>query len=199
MPPLAAATPPPVPSVILDTVLGGLALLFLTGAGGDLTAAREAARQMLAAYNPKTPAELTLAAGIIGFSFHALEALGQAADPQLSLNKVLRLRGSAVSLSRESHKSQRKLDQLQHARATQQPETVQASQAEPIPATEAAIRYEAEARAARTAGKLWLKEYHEREDAERIAKSPQPTSPQQDQAAPFTGAPPSIESARAAA
>jgi hypothetical protein len=77
------------PSVILDTVLGRLALLFLTGAVGDLTAARRAAGQMLAAYHPGTEDELRLAAEIISFSFHALEALSQAADPDLSLNQQL--------------------------------------------------------------------------------------------------------------
>ena len=101
---------------ILDTVGAHLALLFLTGASGDETAARDAARATLATYAAETEEELRLAAGIISFGFHALEALSQAAAPDLSLNRVLRLRGSAVSLSRESHKAQRKLDQLQRAR-----------------------------------------------------------------------------------
>jgi hypothetical protein len=101
---------------ILDTVGAHLALLFLTGATGDETAARDAARATLAAYGAETEEELRLTAGIISFGFHALEALSQAAAPDLSLNRVLRLRGSAVSLSRESHKAQRKLDQLQRAR-----------------------------------------------------------------------------------
>jgi hypothetical protein len=67
-------------AVILDTVLGRLALLFLAGANGDMTEAR------------------------------------QAASPDRTLSQILRLRGSAVSLSREAHKSQRKLDQLQKVR-----------------------------------------------------------------------------------
>jgi hypothetical protein len=155
---------------ILDTVLGRLALLFLTGAAGDPTTAREAARQMLAAYNPETPAELSLAAEVIGFSLHALEALGQAAAPDLSLNRILRLRGSAVSLSREAHKSQRKLDQLQRARATQQPvEAHPAPQPEPIPAVTPS---DAERLETRTAAKLWLQEYRERENAGRTPEIP---------------------------
>jgi hypothetical protein len=101
---------------ILDTALSRLALLFLGGAHGDLTAARQAASRMLAAYGAKTEDELRLAAEIISFGFHALEALSQACDPGLTLAKILRLRGSAVSLSRESHKSQRRLDQLQRDR-----------------------------------------------------------------------------------
>ena len=69
------------PAAILETVLTHLAALFLTGAAGDMTAAREAASQMLAAYHPNTEDELHLAANIIGFSFQALEALSQAATP----------------------------------------------------------------------------------------------------------------------
>jgi hypothetical protein len=104
------------PAVILATILARLARLFLTGAGGDLNAARNAASQMLAAYHPETEDELSLAAEVISFAFHALDALSQAADPDMSLNQKLRPRGSAVSLSREFHKSQRKLDQLQKGR-----------------------------------------------------------------------------------
>jgi hypothetical protein len=111
---------PTLPAIILDTVLGRLAPLFLISAGGNLTAARQAAQQMLAAYHPETPDELSLAAEIITFSFQALEALSQAAA-DISINQKLRLRGSAVSLSRESHKSQRKLDQQQKARRTGTP------------------------------------------------------------------------------
>jgi hypothetical protein len=69
------------PTAVLETILIRLAALFLTGAAGDRTAAREAAAEMLAGYHPETEDELRLAANIIGFSFHALEALGQAATP----------------------------------------------------------------------------------------------------------------------
>jgi hypothetical protein len=99
---------------VLDIILGHLASLFLCA--GDPAAARHAASQMLAAYKAETEQELHLAADIISFGLHALEALSQATAPDLSPNQVLRLRGSAVSLSRESHKAQRKLDQLQRAR-----------------------------------------------------------------------------------
>jgi hypothetical protein len=109
---------------IMDTILEHLAPHFLLGADNDLPTARQAASQMLAAYAVETDEELRLAAEIVSFGFHALEALSEAAPADLSLNKKLRLRGSAVSLSREAHKSQRKLDQLQRARltASRQPE-----------------------------------------------------------------------------
>jgi hypothetical protein len=87
------------PAAILDTILGRLSLLFLSGAGGDTAAARLAARQMLAIYQPETEDEFRLAAQIVSFSFHALEALSQAASPDMPLTRILRLRSSAVSLT----------------------------------------------------------------------------------------------------
>jgi hypothetical protein len=122
---------PAIAQTIMETVIGHIAVLFLSGAAGNPDAAREAARQMLAAYNAETPEELGLAAEIISMQFHALEALSHAAAPDLSLNRIIRLRGSAVSLSRESHKAQRKLDQLQRARRAGTTQSVQQPQATP--------------------------------------------------------------------
>jgi hypothetical protein len=160
---------------ILDTVVGRLAVLFLTGAAGDMTAAREAARQMLAAHNAETPGELTLAAEVISLQLHTLEALSYAADPQLSLNNILRLRGSAVSLSRESHKAQRKLDQLQAARraGTTAPTTEVPTPTRP--AVGNALELIETARdaiqiAAKTGGKSWTQAFQERLIAKRVAK-----------------------------
>jgi hypothetical protein len=120
------ATPPaPLPTtitpVMLDTVLGHIAPHFLASANGDLQAARHAASHVLAAYNATTEEELSLAGEVVSFSFHALEALSEAAAPDLSINQKLRLRGSAVSLSREAHKAQRKLDQLRKTRLAASP------------------------------------------------------------------------------
>ena len=44
------------PAAVLETILTHLAALFLTGAAGDMIAAREAAAQMLSAYHPETAA-----------------------------------------------------------------------------------------------------------------------------------------------
>ena len=161
-------------TVILDTVLGRLALLFLTGAGGDLTLAHEAARQMLADYHPATNDELRLAAEIINFSFHALEALGQAATPEMTLNKILRLRGSAVSLSREAHKSRRKLDQLQRDRKAgvapqpaEQPARPRIDNAlSLIEATRGMLQGTTKAEA-----QTWTQAYNQRQTAKRIAET----------------------------
>jgi len=108
--------PANIAQTILDTVIGRLARLFDNGSGGDSAKAHEAARQMLSAYNAETTDELGLAAEIVSLQLHTLEALSDASERDLPLNKVLRLRGGAVSLSRESHKARRELDKLQSAR-----------------------------------------------------------------------------------
>jgi len=167
-------------TAILETILGNLARLFLSGAEGDPIAAHQAARQMVAAYHPQTEDELHLAADIISFGLHALEALSQAAEPDLPLNRQLRLRGSAVSLSREAHKSRRKLDLLQKARtagvpipATEAP----APRPEPVAArTEKAIQLietnrEPSPSVTRKSGQSWTQGYQQRQAAKRIAEN----------------------------
>jgi hypothetical protein len=174
--------PATIAQTILDTVIGRLALLFLTGACGDMIAARYAASQMLAAYYAETPDELGLAAEIVSLQFHTLEALSYASDPELSLNKILRLRGGAVSLSRESHKARRRLDQLQRARRAgtmvQATEAVsKAAQPQPAPANpkiDAALGLIETARAAietvkKTGGKNWAQSIQKGQMAKRIA------------------------------
>jgi hypothetical protein len=179
---------------LLDTILGHLALLFLAGAAGDMTAARDAAAIMLAAYHPETEDELRLAAEIVSFSFHALEALGQAATPDMPLTKILRLRGSAVSLSRESHKAERRLDQLQKARragaetqpnATQvQPDATPATPPPPEPArpridkaialveaTRQAIATTSQSGGKTWTHRTWTQSYQKHEAARRITEN----------------------------
>src|ERR1700722_13377330 len=104
------------PEAFLQTILHQIALLLLQGAGGDMDAARHAAAGTLSAYDPRTEAELRLAARIISFSLQAGEALAQAADPEMKLTHVLRLRTGAVSLSREAEKAERRLEKLREAR-----------------------------------------------------------------------------------
>ena len=175
--------PTTLPAAILETILARLAALFLIGANGDSTAARHAASHMLAAYHPETEDELRLAANIICFSFQALEALAQAAAPDISLTRILRLRGGAVSLSRESAKAERRLAQLQKARqqpvqapsAEIQPETSQPEPAQPNPKIEKAlalIQDTAEiAVAAKDKNLTWTQAYEQRQRDARIAAS----------------------------
>jgi hypothetical protein len=192
----------PIPQAILDTVLDRLALLFLVAAS-DPTTARHAAAQMLAAYNPETPDELSLASEIISFSLHALEALGYASNAELSLNRVLRLRGSAVSLSREQHKAHRKLDQLQRARRVgldQQP-----SEAQPTPATpktdKALGLIEAERTATGAGGKIsWSQAFQKRQLVKRMAENAKKNQTQHaSQAAHLNATPTSAPDVRPAA
>ena len=164
--------PATIAKAIMDTVLSRLAPLFLAAA--DIQAAQDAARQMLAAYNFETPDELSLAAEIISLQFHALEALSDAADPDLSLNRKLRLRGSAVSLSRESHKAQRKLDQLQRARrAGTQPHPVEAEAPAPNPPVHDAITVVETASSSTPKTETWSQSLQKRMTANRLAKKAQ--------------------------
>ena len=137
-----ASVPGSLPAALLETVINRLAVLFLIGAHGEMAAAREAVRGLLLSHQPETEHELHLAAEVVSFSAHALEALSQAADPDLSLTRILRLRGSAVSLSREAHKSRRRLDKLQRDRRTAP--TTQPAQAS-TPAQPAAPSFPAQA------------------------------------------------------
>jgi hypothetical protein len=164
--------PTTLPAAILETVLTRLAALFLTGAGGNLTAARDAAAHMLAAYHPRTTDELRLAANIVSFSFQALEALSQAASPDMSLTRVLRLRGSAVSLSRESAKAERRLTQLQNTIPAQPGTEIQPEATPRIDKAIALIQDTgAIAAAAKTANLTWTQAYEQRQRDTRIAAS----------------------------
>jgi hypothetical protein len=153
------------PTAILDTILSYLTTLFLPGTAGDFTAARRAAGQMLAAYQPRTEDELRLAAAIVSFSLQALDSLSQAASPDLPLTKILRLRGSAVSLSRESDKAQRRLEHLQQTH--RQTEAIRPEAIRPE-----ATRPEAEPPLAPASAKLtWTQAYEQRQRDQRIAAS----------------------------
>ena len=142
---------------------------------------------MLGAYHAETEDELRLAAEIVSFSFHALEALSQATTPDMPLTKILRLRSSAVSLSRETHKAERRLDQLQKARlagAQAQPIQVQPTQVQPgatqsaaepsRPQIDRAIALIEATRQAmeatgKTDAKTWTQAYNQRQTTKRIA------------------------------
>jgi hypothetical protein len=163
------------PDAILETVVIRLSALFLAGAAGDMTAARQAAAQMLSAYHPETEDELRLAANIVSFSFQALEALGQAATPDMPLTRTLRLRGSAVSLSRESHKAQRRLDKLQAARRASIAAATQPEPAQPEPKIGRSLDLIKDTRTiagvAKTTGLTWTQAYEQRQRDNRLAAS----------------------------
>jgi hypothetical protein len=154
------------PAAVLETILIRLAALFLTGAGGDIAGARHAASQMLVAYHPETEDELSLAASIIAFSFQALEALAQAAAPDIPLTRILRLRSGAVSLSRESAKAERRLIQLQKTRKQAIPAEIQ-----PEPVQLEAKSEKPVATFAKANGLTWTQAHEQRQRDLRIAAS----------------------------
>ena len=78
----------------------------------------DAVRASLASSHARTDAELRLAALVIAFGFGALDALGKAVDPELSLNQVLRLRSNATALSRAGHQNQAVLNTMESALKT---------------------------------------------------------------------------------
>jgi hypothetical protein len=160
---------PALPPALLDTILGRLAILLLEAAQGNETVARQAATAALADYCPETAAELRLAANIISFSLHALEALSQAAHPDLSLTKILRLRGGAVSLSRESHKAERRLLERQQARRAGNPPPQQAELTPPK--AEQAIALVAATRQQTQSPPVWSKSHQQQQAARRITEN----------------------------
>jgi len=166
-----------IPAAIFETIVGNLVRLFLTGTGGDPVAAHRAASHMVAVHHPETEDELYLAADIVSFGFHALNALGQAAEPDLPLTRQLRLRGSAVSLSRQSHKARHKLEQLQKLRmagVAVQPSEAPDPPQEPVPPPveqPASFARPAPPIVARTGGQNWSKGYQQREAARRITEN----------------------------
>ncbi len=114
------------PVTITDAVLAKLvaflAPLFVDAAGGDTAAARQTAASVLASYNARTDTELRFVALIVAFSFAALDALSRSADPTLTTNQVLRLRGNANALNRAAQQNQTRLEDLRRQAAQETPE-----------------------------------------------------------------------------
>lgn len=117
-------------AAVLDRILALLAPLFLSAVGGDAAAARDAANALLASYEPRTNRELRFAALAIAFSFGALDALSRSADPALTLNQVLRLRGNANALNRAAQQNETRLD-----KRSPQPETAAPEETPDLPAS----------------------------------------------------------------
>ncbi len=107
---------PHLTTVFLDTIIARLVPWFLTAAGGNLDLARQTAKALLASFDAETEEEVRLAAEIASYGFGALEALGKSVDPDLPLNMVLRLRGSANAMQRSKNQCQRSLDKLRKER-----------------------------------------------------------------------------------
>jgi tRNA U34 5-methylaminomethyl-2-thiouridine-forming methyltransferase MnmC len=173
---MSAPHPTTVLPVIQDTILARLTPLFLAGADNDMAAARQAAIHMLASYNPQTENELRLAASVISFSLHALEALSQAATPDMPMNKILRLRSGAVSLNRASDNAERRLEQLRKARQdSTEPQSIEAEPIAPPQAEKAIALVEATRPQIQALTKnsppVWSKAYQQQQAARRITEN----------------------------
>jgi hypothetical protein len=162
------------PQAVLETILLRLSALFLIGAAGDAVAARQAAAHMLDSHHPETAEEVSVAANVIIFNFQALEALSQAATPNMPITRVMSLRSGAVSLSRQSQKTEQRLEHLQNARLKGKP-VQPAAPAQPEPKLEkieALIEDTGNvAAAAKANGQTWTQAYEIHQREARIAAS----------------------------
>ncbi len=162
------------PAALLNTIVHQIALLLFRGAGGDIEAAREAAARTIGALAPRTDAELRLAARVVGFSLQATEALSQAANPEMPLTRVLRLRSGAVSLAREAQKAERQLEKLQADRMMgiePAPEPVPEPEAPKIEKTTALVEDNRKVSAyAKAHGLTWTQAYNARQRDMRLAE-----------------------------
>ncbi len=105
---------------VFDTILGFLLPFFLTGAAGNVDAAKAAVRQLIEAYNASTATELDLVGRIIGFSVAAMDNLRLSMTQGLSDTRILRYRCNAVTLSRASDQARKLLEATQAQRPTAQ-------------------------------------------------------------------------------
>jgi hypothetical protein len=126
--------------------------------------------------NPETEHELRLAANIISFSLHTLEALSQAAAPDMPMNKILRLRSGAVSLNRASEQAERRLEQLQKTRRDaiqpQPAEAAQPSQPDKSLAPIAATRHDSQpTTTSNNDAPIWTKSHQQQQAARRITEN----------------------------
>jgi len=107
-----ASAPESEPSAV-DTLLNAIITLLMPlfiAQSGDPLGARLAIIETLAAYGAQTRAELLNAAQVIAFSLSALDNLGRAMAPELSVSLCLRLRGGANALNRAARQNARALN-----------------------------------------------------------------------------------------
>ncbi len=110
----------------------------------DLAAARTAAMEAVAAYQPANPGQMVAAAQIIANGLIALDGLRQSIDPDLSIPAKLRLRGNAVALQRANAQSAKALQS--ERTADKPPATSSEADAKLQAAADAAQHLVAEAR-----------------------------------------------------
>ncbi len=115
-----------IPTAVVEMVVGFILPMLLRAAGGDVTAAGDAARSMLAEYGPQTGQELRLAGDAIFGNLRSLAALGQPADPDAPLAETIEMAKLAVAYARGARLAERRLEALQRARHATEPDAATA-------------------------------------------------------------------------
>jgi hypothetical protein len=124
---------------VINLVLTLLIPVILPLTGNDIEAAETLALDMLAEYEPRTIKELRAAAKVIGLSLASLQALSEAAEPNLPPARLIALRRWACTLSRSELQAHRNLEDLKRASLPQEPQQAAAPHpAGPPPAEDAA-------------------------------------------------------------
>ncbi|MFO1023707.1 MAG: hypothetical protein U1E70_00870 [Acetobacteraceae bacterium] len=104
------------PVAAVDMVVMLLVRLIIPLHQVDAAAARTSALAMLAEYDPRTMMELRLAGEIIGLSLNAMQAQGDAAQPDMTMAQRSDARRWAGAFTRTGLAAQRRLEAMQKAR-----------------------------------------------------------------------------------
>jgi hypothetical protein len=104
-------TKPRHPDVFMQLIAAALTPIFSTATDSDQCRAQAAAIQTINAYGPNHPVDLLPIAQIIAFGLAALRSISLSMAENIPIPLVLRLRGSAASLSRGAEQCRRALSE----------------------------------------------------------------------------------------
>jgi hypothetical protein len=99
------------PEVFMQLIAASLTPIFSTATDGDPVRAEAAAIETINAYVPSHPVDLLPIAQIIAFGLAALRSLSLSMAENIPIPLMLRLRGSAASLSRGAEQCRRALSE----------------------------------------------------------------------------------------
>lgn len=116
------------PEEVTQTLIHNLAALLLDAANGNLDQAKDAARRAIEVQKPRTEAEFRLAARITAYNLQASHALAKANRPDTADVSATRHCSTAMALTKEADKAERRLRELQA-----EPVEAQAQEEEPTP------------------------------------------------------------------
>ena len=93
--------------MLMNLIAALLAPMFLGVTNGDIGLARMAAIETVSAYRTHSLTDILAIAQIVGFGLAALGSLSLSMDDDLSLPMILRLRGTAIAMSRCAEQNRR--------------------------------------------------------------------------------------------